>query len=267
MDFKKPSKEDKYKKDWFDWWLSDDPPAPVAQEELRRTRVEQANRYKPRLPQSGPRSTNSVEPAKPAAPTNITINLDFSKIKLPKLPGIKLPALPYKQLGTGAVAVAVLFGAITLVYHHHQQSVEAAKLEAARQAVAGPTRTTPSFTPAVPKDKPDLAKLDRQNKSIAYDGNRDAYSFSDTLDSNNITVSEQPLPSNLGEPQQAVAAVAKQINAKVPITLKDGVAYMGSDSKSGAQTIVFSINDLLVFINSPFHHDAASYKFYIENLQ
>jgi hypothetical protein len=263
MNFKKISDEDRNKKDWLDWWLSDEPPTPTARADLRQARVKQANQYKPRIPQS----TKPPEAPKPSSTgTNITINLDLSKIKLPKPPKIKLPGFPYRRLAASLVLLAVMVVGSSALYHHHQQSVEASKLEAARKATTGPSRTTPSFAPLVPKDKPELAKLDPKNKDIAYDGNRDTYSFMDKLDSNNITISEQPLPANLGEPQQAVNQVAKQINAKEPISLNDGVAYSSSD-KSGAQTVVFSAKNLLIFINSPFHHEAASYKFYIDNLQ
>jgi hypothetical protein len=263
MNFKKISDEDRNKKDWLDWWLSDDPPTPTARADLRQARVRQANQYRPRAPQP----TVPPEPQEsPPAGTNITINLDLSKIKLPKPPKIKLPNWPYRRLAVSLAVLTLIVVGLSTLYHHHQQTVETAKLEAARRAVTGPTRTTPSFTPLVPKDEPELAKLDPKNKDIAYDGNRDTYSFMDKLDNNNITISEQPLPANLGEPQQAINHVAKQINAKEPINLNDGVAYASSD-KSGSQTIVFSAKDLLIFINSPFHHEVASYKFYIDNLQ
>src|SRR4051812_24970896 len=73
---------EKYKKDWFDWWLNDDPPAPSAKEELRQARVKQANTYTPRGAKSN--ATADDDSIKPA-PTNVTININLSKLKIPKL--------------------------------------------------------------------------------------------------------------------------------------------------------------------------------------
>jgi hypothetical protein len=256
--FKKPNPN----QDWFDWWLSDEPPAPSARQELRQKRVEQANTYQRR-------TVSEEKLVNTPATTNININ-----INLPHLPSLKKlkvsrlqpPALPYKRIATITVLLAAAIGGSIVFYHNHQQKIEAAKLARAKVAAAVPARSSPSFVPLVPKDKPQLGDYSSKNKSIAYDGNRDTYSFIDILDANNLTVSEQPLPTGMGTTSQTIATIARQIGAKDPILLKNDTAYIKS-VKNGGQTIVFSMKDLLVFINSPFDHPDEAYKAYIESLE
>jgi hypothetical protein len=253
-------------KDWWDWWLKDDPPAPAAREELRKKRVAEANAYHPR--QQPPKTK---EPTTQPAPANITINFNFSNIKLPKFKKlrVKFPAWPYKKIAVWLVILISVIGASVVLYHNHQKKAQAAKLAAAQAAInERPTRTTPSFTPVAPKNKPGLGTLSPSSKSTSYDGNRDTFSYMDSVQAGQqFTVSEQPLPAGLGTDQQAVATVASQISAKTPIILSNGVAYVKTEKNSTQQTIVFSIKGTLVFINSPFSHTNDIWKYYIDGLQ
>jgi hypothetical protein len=261
MDINRFKKPDDYK-DWFDWWLSDEPPAPAARRELRQKRVERANEYQ--------RRTTAIPPpeeAKPPAPTSVTININLAKLKLPKpkLPKVKLPALPYKRLAYGFMALAVVAYGGLAAYHWQRQHAQKSAAASAGHVSAQPLRQAPSFTPAAPKNKPQLGAIG--DSQTAYDGSRDSFSFIDSLNGNQLTVSQQPLPGGSGTPQQAVTKVASQIGAAHQIVFDNGVAYLDNNPKSNSQTVIFSVKGLLIFINSPFNHPDDAYKAYIESLE
>lgn len=249
------------KTDWSDW-LKDDPPSAAARQQLRQKRMAQANRYQSRAPQAPP-----AGPA-PASQPSVTININLSKFKLPRLPKrspvklskIKVPGLPYKRLALGLAGLVLVLAVGVLVW---RSSVGSGHSNG--NAAATTYRTTPSFTPISPKDKPKLADL--PPNSTSYDGKRDTFSYIDLLPGGHITVSEQPLPSNIGTPQEAVSKVASQVKATQQLTINNGTAFMRTDPKSGSQTLVFSLKGLLIFINSPYGHNPATWQDYINSLQ
>lgn len=251
------------KVDWSDWLSNDPPPASVNQE-LRRKRVAAANQYQPRAAQP-----MTVKPpvASAEAPPNVTININVPKFNLPKikikkLPRLSLPAINYRRLGVSLVALLFIASGVWFGFgkiHNHST----ASSDKAVDYVSD--RTTPSFTPVAPKDEPQLAKF--SPNVTHYDGHHDTYSYSDLLPGGHITVSEQSMPTKFGQGSQGLAALAVSMGATQPIVTNKGTAYINTDPKSGSQVIVFSLNGLLILINSPYGHSSGTWKSYIENLQ
>lgn len=126
---------------------------------------------------------------------------------------------------------------------------------------------TVPFTPLVPKDKPQLARLG----SSAYNAQYKSYSFDDTFEAQKIRVSEQELPSG----QTSAAGLIDKISASLkpqslqPFTLPNGQpAYLlNATSQAGAQVIIFTVKGLLFFVQSGTTHDADTWINYIANLQ
>lgn len=120
--------------------------------------------------------------------------------------------------------------------------------------------------------KPDFSTLkptttDNQATTIKYDTTKKVASYNDVLNDVPITVSQQPLPSGfVSDPTGKVADLAKQINANDKISTSDTTAYAGLSIK-GPQTVVFTKNDLLIFIYADKKIDVLTWTKYIESMQ
>jgi hypothetical protein len=198
------------------------------------------------------------------APTNISI-----QISLPKLHKPELPALPYKRIARWAIIVAValtvVIGGLATAKHFIHHAPQAAATAGGYQALAAAALTKPSFAPIAPSTKPSLAEVGNQGTS--FDGTRDSYSYSDTIENVPLIVSQQPLPSKFSNAAKAVSTAAQAIGARQTITTKSTVAYMATSSKTTNQSLVFSLKGLLIFIQSDFPHSADDWKNYINSLQ
>jgi hypothetical protein len=176
------------------------------------------------------------EAAKPA--TNVTININFPKLRAPKIQLPKsrpeLPKLPYKLIAKrlGGVAVILL---CAFIIHGVINHVEG-KGKKVAAAPSGPRATAPGFTPVVPKSKPQLASA-VNNTLAAYDDQRKVYSFQDTLLGTSLIVSEQALPAKFSSGGQAVSQIAGSMGAKTPIDTAAGPAYLKTEASNGEQTI------------------------------
>jgi len=119
--------------------------------------------------------------------------------------------------------------------------------------------------------KPDFNVLkpkttETQATSVKYDTAKKVASYNDVLDEVPITVSQQPLPDSFkSDPTAKVEEFAKQINATDKISTGDATAFSGVSAK-GPQTIVFTKNDLLVFIYADKKIDTLSWSKYIANM-
>ncbi|HET7529319.1 MAG TPA: hypothetical protein VFJ84_03790 [Candidatus Saccharimonadales bacterium] len=247
------------RQDWVDW-LSDEKPSPAAKQALRQARVNSAAAYQPRMNQP-------VAAANPAAPPkpDVTININLQKIKLPKpkLPKPKLSAailsrlLPSKRVALAAVLLIALAGGAYYSFFR----VPEGNIAAAGQAA----RSQPSFKPVAPATNPQLGGF--ASHVTAYDGRRDIYSYADNISGDRITVSEQPAPKNLGSVEQTVQKIASQTGADSKIATKNGEAFIRTSKETGAQTVVCSVNGLLVFINSSTKFQDTDWVRYINSLQ
>ncbi|MDB5160657.1 MAG: hypothetical protein JWO96_37 [Candidatus Saccharibacteria bacterium] len=245
--------------DWFDWWLSDEPPGLEARQKIRQKRVERANTYRPREMVGAP-VVNAP------TPTNITINLQFPKIKIPAARLAKLrssiPVLPYRRIVVSCTLICLIGLAGLFGYRHFRSPSHS---QSPNQTASHIIRSSPSFQPIVPKDKPELATLG--NSKTAYDGSKDVFSYIDTFQNFQLTISQQPLPTSFGTAQAAIDRVAASIGARETIGYNSGTAYAKTDNKANSQSLVLSLNGLLIFIQSPFRHSAFDWTYYINSLQ
>lgn len=246
--------------DWVDW-LSDKPPPAPARQALRQSRVQQAAGYQPRA--AVPKAGAGATPPQP----DLTININLQKIKLPrsqlsklKLPNFRLIRLrPSKKI---ALALVIMAGGVATYFilagGSHPNAGQAS-------ASAAPVRTSPSFQTVAPVSKPQLGEF--AGHVTAYDGKRDIYSYADSINGDRITISEQPAPKNLGTIDQALQKIATQAGASHKIDTKNGSAYIRTDQETGAQTVVCSVDDVLLFINSSTGFSDADWLKYISDLQ
>lgn len=241
--------------DWVDW-LSSDPPTPSAKQTLRQARVNNATAYQTRSAQ--PAATSGASAPKP----DLTININLQKIKLPrpKLPKVSLSRLlPSRKVAAALTMVLVISAAAYLFLAHGPRGGTAA---ASDTQVA---RSSPSFQPVAPVTKPQLG--DFASHVTAYDGRRDTYSYADSISGNRITISEQPAPKNLGSTEQMLQKIASQTGASDKIDTTNGQAFIRTSQETGAQTVVCSVDGLLVFINSSTKFQDADWVKYISDLQ
>ena len=122
----------------------------------------------------------------------------------------------------------------------------------------------PSFKPVAPKSEPDLGN--GKSSATSYDGSHDVYSYQDAFKGEYILISEQKLPTNLGPASQAVSKIASSLTATQAIMTDNGMAYMATDAKASSNTIVYSIDGLLIFVRSPFLHTVTEWQPYLNSL-
>lgn len=120
--------------------------------------------------------------------------------------------------------------------------------------------------------KPDFSTIkptttDNQATELRYDTEKKLASYNDVLDNVAITVSQQPLPASFKDsPTTSVENLAKQMNANDKISTSDTTAFAGISIK-GPQTVVFTKNDLLIFIIADKKIDTLKWSKYIESMQ
>lgn len=126
----------------------------------------------------------------------------------------------------------------------------------------------PPFSVVVPGSKPKLATPDGVH--AAYDGTKNTYSYSDSIGQNGFIVSEQPIPDKFNTAADAISSIGPQIYGPTAInhtvTTFSGDALVTLSSK-GAQTIVFSVHNLLMFIQSSHKFSDTDIQDYINSLQ
>lgn len=235
-------------------------------------------------------STNS-------APANISINISLPqlnlgglktialKLRMASVAGINL-AKPYCVVAAkkvysvaskmpasrlapalGALTVVSLlgFGGLQLV-HRHQLANANALSAAATKKLATVATTKPGFKPVIPASKTELAA--GKAGQTAFDTKRDTYSYNDTLKGQALVVSQQPLPANFKSNKDALANISKALNAtQAVVTSAGATGYIATDTKSNSQTVVFALNDKLIFIRSPFSHPTTDWQVYLSTLK
>jgi len=135
------------------------------------------------------------------------------------------------------------------------------------QGKAGQTASvagTIPFTPVVPQDKPNLAKLG----SSAYNAQYNSYTFNDSYMNQSIRVSEQPLPAGKTTADLIdKIAVSLKAESTEPIALASGQNgyLLNNTDQTGRQVVVFSAKNMLVFVQSANAHDAVSWLSYLNS--
>ena len=124
--------------------------------------------------------------------------------------------------------------------------------------------SAPSFAAVLPNGKTisDLGgwqRLDPPN-------NDPIYIFTDTINSVPISVSQQTLPSTFkSNLSQSVADLAKNYSATTELNAGGIKVYIGTSAK-GPQSVIFTMNDLLILIKSQGRIDNDAWVNYISKL-
>ena len=192
------------------------------------------------------------------APKKVELSLTVPTIKPKKfsLPGYR----QYKKAYiSGAILVALPIIAISVgaLTSRGDTTATNGQVEGAQTSVSA----QPDFATLKP------TTVENQATEPKYDGTKKVASYNDVLDNVPITISQQPLPTGFqSDPTGKVADLAKQINANDKISTSDTTAYSGLSAK-GPQTIVFTKNDLLVFIYADKKINTLSWSKYIESMR
>jgi len=182
--------------------------------------------------------------------------------------GLLVVPLGYRLLvRPNSVAARVAAGTTTNSLPVSQATASASQLTNPASALSAPTTTNASatlnFTPVVPTDESQLADLG----SNAFVPAHDSYTFDDLFLAEPLQVSEQPVPSGYSSVASAVSKVANSLHATTQIAITGGTAYLATDSSTKKQTVVLSMNDLLLFIQSDYPHTVTQWQAYIGNLR
>jgi uncharacterized protein YbaA (DUF1428 family) len=106
----------------------------------------------------------------------------------------------------------------------------------------------PTYQTVLPKSK-SISQLGGW-KRISPPGKDPVFAFADTIDGIPVSVSQQPLPASFkGDAVNQTAEVAKKFNATDKIEAGGIDVYVGTSIK-GPQSVIFTKDNLLVFIKS-----------------
>lgn len=231
------------------------------------------------LPKTAPKATSNPKNKAP-----ITVQISIHRPSLPKIPPAVLKkATALKQLKTkftrkqilvvgSAFALLILIGIVsTLAVRSHKTTTtsgNSAGDHAGSSAAISPAvniTQPPSFKPIYPLGKPELATIKDPSKAI-YEVQRQVFSFTDTLKSSPVIISQQPEPDSILKDAEGLQKTAKSIGALQSFDTHWGKAYQVTSPKTHNQTIVFVANGLLIFARSATAHDDNEWKAYINDL-
>jgi hypothetical protein len=125
----------------------------------------------------------------------------------------------------------------------------------------------PPFTVVRPSTKPKLGTPDGVH--AAYDGNKNTYSYGDSIGGNGFIVSQQPVPPQFKDGAAAVDKIGPTLNTTPGhiISTLFGDAYVSVNAKTGAQSVVATVRNLLIFIQSSHKFTDSELTDYINALQ
>lgn len=239
------------------------PPAPVVS--APRPMSEQTSAPRQWTPSTGVQATPAVASESTAgAPTTIAVNISLPKLSKPKVklpkPSKKVVVITLIVIVSVALIAGGVFATSKLIHHTPQSALNGG--DKLKTAVAG----SPTYTPVVPETKSELAST--KTAGTGFDGTRDTYSYQDSISGLAFTVSQQPMPSDNATPQAKIDKIAKAIGGTTVVKIPNGTkGYISGDVKSGNQVIVFTLHNLLVFIQSPFSHPPSDWETYIATLK
>ncbi len=119
---------------------------------------------------------------------------------------------------------------------------------------------TPDFTTVKPAANP---------VQISFDAERRIAVFQDTVSGVAITITEQPYPDTLKKTDNGLEALAKSLNDYESYhsfgTQSKGMIHV-ANLKSGKQTLIFTVGDVMVFVNSSQEIAEEQWAAYLESL-
>lgn len=126
------------------------------------------------------------------------------------------------------------------------------------EANDSPISSVPQFSSVTP-EKVTIENLGGWKVITGREG-ENVYSYDDVIDTVDIRVSQQKMPS------KSLEDIAKGFNAIKKLPTKDADAYIGTSAK-GPQTVITTKNDALIFIMSMDGISDSSWVRYIESLK
>lgn len=108
--------------------------------------------------------------------------------------------------------------------------------------------SAPDFEPILPQGKT-IEELGGWQR-LTPPNNAPYYVFTDSIDGVSITVSQQALPESFkANTAQSIQDLAKSYSATEELDVDSGKVYIGTSTK-GPQSVIFTMNGLLVLIKS-----------------
>ena len=248
--------------EWADW-LANDPVPAGFKARMRAKAVQDASR--PVVRHAGQQPQAIPQPAakqakKDTGTHSVSINISVPKFKKPQLKQLrdKLPKelpykLTYKKLGIGSAALigVLIIGGVAINARSGKGSGSNDP-----KGVLSASDQNPAFTVLKPSDG---AAKPSDNR---YDGQKKVASYKDSIGGVEITISQQQLPGGFQDnTEEKVKKLAQDFSANEVLSTANPTAYLGTSIK-GPQTVIFTKNGLLVFIQSTKgidNHDWASY--------
>jgi hypothetical protein len=212
----------------------------------------------PKLKVKKPKPVNNKkQPVTPAKPKQklIRAKKDYRWPKLPKVPKINLSRKQKKVYLPIAMLMFLSFGGL-LAYRYFDKPKVTTQ-------VLGQKTVKPDFSVVYPGG--DIKNV--ANGEIRYDKQRKVANYSDKLNTIDITVSQQPLPDNFkAERDKKIEEFAKANYFNELIQAGELKVYSGLSIK-GPQSLVFTKNDLLIFVKASQMIDKTIWIDYINSLK
>lgn len=224
-----------------------------------------------RIPQSLSRSVSSV-PSETTASSQLGPRTIEIKITLPALPTRiytfteikqKVKSLPRKNLLTiiFCSVAFIIVAAFTIANNTSSPQGTHAGISSAPKL----EHSAPTYDTLLPVGK-DIRNLGGWTK-VSPPGRDPVHAYTDRIGSVSIIVSEQPLPKNFKQnTQQEIEDLARNFSANEKITAGTTPVHIGTSAK-GAQSVIFTKENLLILIKSqdPISND--QWATYINSLQ
>lgn len=243
-------------KEWLDW-LDDEPIPSNVSDQLRKRAAAKAKAKAA----ARAASTSSPRDEPETVAINITIP-EFHKpdlVKLAKKVRQKLPDINLTKFQQRALIAVMAVGVISAV----AVPIYVKKQDNGTTGVLGQASETPSFKAVLPDGKESETTSDK----VAYDAQRKVASYTDMVGGIKVTVSQQALPETFKDsPEEKVKKLAESFAANEVISTSSPTAYLGTSVK-GPQTVIFTKNGLLIFIQSAQKIDKPDWAEYITKLQ
>jgi hypothetical protein len=195
-------------------------------------------------------------------PKEVVFNLNLPKIRMPKLHVRRALARLQRRWLLVAAGVAVL-AVIGAVFAGSGEGGGAAKKPTAKTDTVQLKGQHPGYATILPVGKSitDLGGWAR----VSPPDKTPVFAYKDTLFGVLITVSQQPLPSNL-KTDSELAKLAEQFGATEKVAINNLTAYIGTSIK-GPQSVILAKSGLLLLIKSDSKLDNQQWGDYIESLQ
>lgn len=203
----------------------------------------------------------------------VNIKLSLPKVNVARFKNVnKITSLPKqivksarqkfsrKSLLIGSLALILIVAGIVVGNKYLLNDNKPSKSGVLATDGASEFTNDPKFEIVKPKGR-DIAR-----EKIVYDPKRNFAKYEDDINGTPVTVSQQPLPETFkADPASGAAKVAKDFGATEELLFEQQKMYYGIDEK-GPQTLIFTKNNLLVFIATSKEVEKQSLQVYAGNL-